>query len=137
MDGLERFVLAQEQTYDGALAELRRGRKRGHWMWFVLPQLRGLGRSPTAQRFGLAGLEEARAYLDHPVLGPRLHECCQALLDLGTTDPVPVLGDVDATKLRSCVTLFARADPDDPVFPAVLDQFFAGTPDPHTLALLP
>lgn len=137
MDGLERFVQAQEQTYDAALAELRRGRKRGHWMWFVLPQLRVLGRSPTAQRFGIGGSAEARAYLDHPVLGPRLRECCQALLDLDVTDPVPVLGEVDATKLRSCATLFAHADPDDPVFPAVLDRFYAGTPDPRTLALLP
>ncbi|GAB3997791.1 DUF1810 domain-containing protein [Nocardioides marmoraquaticus] len=136
MDGLERFVLAQEQAYDDALGELRRGRKTGHWMWFVLPQLRGLGRSPTAQHFGIVDLDEARAYLDHPVLGSRLRECCQALLDLDGADAESVLGPVDAMKLRSCVTLFARADPDDPLFPAVLDRFFDATPDPHTTARL-
>ncbi|WP_040339824.1 DUF1810 domain-containing protein [Candidatus Blastococcus massiliensis] len=134
--GLQRFVDAQRDTYDRALAELRAGAKRSHWMWFVLPQVAGLGRSATAQHFAISGLDEARAYLAHPVLGPRLTECARALLDLGTTDPVAVLGSVDAQKLRSSMTLFAHADPDQPVFREVLDRYFAGNEDDATLARL-
>jgi uncharacterized protein (DUF1810 family) len=130
---LERFVEAQEPVYDTALAELRRGSKRSHWMWFVFPQLAGLGRSATAQHYALDGLEEAQDYLAHPVLGARLRECAQALLDLGGTDPVAVLGGVDALKLRSSMTLFAQLDP---FFARVLDAYYAGEPDPQTLALL-
>ena len=130
---LERFVAAQQPVYDAALAELRHGSKRGHWMWFVFPQLAGLGRSATAQHYALDGLEEARSYLAHPVLGPRLRECVEVLLDLGGTDPVAVLGAVDALKLRSSMTLFAHLDPG---FQRVLDAYYAGEPDPATLALL-
>jgi uncharacterized protein (DUF1810 family) len=135
---LERFVAAQDGggTYARALAELRRGRKTSHWMWFVLPQVAGLGRSGTARTYALDGLDEARAYLAHPVLGPRLRECAAALVDLGDSDPVAVLGDVDAVKLRSSMTLFARADPDEPLFRAVLARYFAGEEDDATLRLL-
>jgi uncharacterized protein (DUF1810 family) len=132
--GLQRFVDAQDAdgTYDAALAELRAGRKRTHWMWFVLPQLTGLGTSTTARRYGIAGLEQARAYLAHPVLGPRLLVCAEALLACGDDDPVRVLGGTDAAKLRSSMTLFAHAAPDQPVFRAVLDRFCAGREDPVT-----
>ena len=135
---LERFLEAQDAhgTFGRALEELRAGRKTSHWMWFVFPQLRGLGRSPTAQHYGLTGLDEARAYLAHPVLGPRLRTCAQALLDLGTSDAEEVLGQVDALKLRSSMTLFARTDPREPVFDAVLARFFDAEPDPATDALL-
>jgi uncharacterized protein (DUF1810 family) len=135
---LARFVSAQDAsgTYDDALAELRAGRKRSHWMWFVLPQVAGLGRSETARRYALTGLDEARAYLAHPVLGARLVACCQAMLDSGASDPVAVLGPVDAQKLRSSMTLFAAADPGQPVFGAVLDRFFAGAADEATTRLV-
>jgi uncharacterized protein (DUF1810 family) len=125
---LERFVRAQDEggTYEAALAELRAGRKRGHWMWFVFPQVAGLGSSPAAQLFAIPGLAEARAYLAHPVLGPRLVEAARALAALPGGDPVAVLGPVDALKLRSSMTLFARADPDQPVFPEVLAKYYDG-----------
>lgn len=133
---LERFVDAQAGVHEAALAELRAGRKEGHWMWFVLPQLAGLGHSAMATRYGIAGLAEAHAYVAHPVLGARLRECARALADLPTCDAVAVLGPVDAVKLRSSMTLFARAAPEEPVFGEVLDQFFGGEPDERTLALL-
>jgi uncharacterized protein (DUF1810 family) len=134
---LERFLQAQDRgTYEQALGELRAGAKRSHWMWFVFPQVAGLGRSATAQQYAISGLPEAQAYLDHPVLGPRLVECAQALLDLGTTDAVRVLGPVDAVKLRSSMTLFERAEPEAGVFGAVLDRFFAGERDEATLTRL-
>ena len=138
MADLERFVRAQDErgTYDRALRELRAGRKTSHWMWFVLPQLEGLGRSETARAYALSDLDEARAYLDHPVLGPRLRECCRALLDLEDTSAVAVLGSVDALKLRSSMTLFVRADPDERCCVEVLERFFDGEPDPATEALL-
>lgn len=138
-DDLERFVAAQEQNFDAALAELRAGRKRTHWMWYVLPQLRGLGTSPMAQRYGLAGLDEARAYLAHPVLGPRLLDCVAALNALPEgTRAVDVLGGIDALKLRSCLTLFVRAASPGKAgpFDAALAKYFAGAPDPATIALL-
>ncbi len=137
-DGLQRFVDAQDAggTYGAALRELRAGRKTSHWMWFVLPQLAGLGRSSTARHYGITGADEARAYLAHPVLGPRLRECAGAVTALGTRDPVAVLGGVDAQKLRSSMTLFAAAAPDEPVFRAVLDRCFDGQDDPLTLELL-
>jgi uncharacterized protein (DUF1810 family) len=124
---LDRFVAAQDDhgTYDAALAELRAGRKTSHWMWFVFPQVAGLGRSPTA-----------RAYLAHPVLGPRLRESAAALTALDTADPVGVLGGIDAAKLRSSMTLFLRAAPEEPVFQAVLDQYFGGAADDSTDRLL-
>jgi Uncharacterized conserved protein len=133
---LSRFVEAQAGTYDRALAELRAGRKTGHWMWFVFPQVAGLGRSPTAQHYAISGLEEARAYLAHPVLGPRLVECAQALLDLPGDDAVAVLGPVDAVKLRSSMTLFAHADPAQPVFRAVLERYAGGQEDEATTSRL-
>jgi uncharacterized protein (DUF1810 family) len=134
---LQRFLDAQDAggTYDRALAELRAGRKQGHWIWFVLPQIAGLGRSETSRHYALAGLEEARAYLAHPVLGPRLVECARALLDLPGSDPVAVLGSVDAQKLQSSMTLFDRAG-DEPVFGQVLAKYFAGRPDEGTLGRL-
>jgi uncharacterized protein (DUF1810 family) len=137
-DRLQRFVDAQDEsgTYADALAELRAGRKRSHWMWFVFPQLAGLGRSPTAQYFAIEDLEEARAYLAHPVLGPRLRDCAAALVALEGTDPVAVLGDIDAIKLRSSMTLFAHADPAEPLFASVLDRYYAGEEDAATLHLL-
>ena len=132
---LERFVDAQEPVYTKALAELRQGAKRSHWMWFVFPQLAGLGRSPTAQHFGLQGPAEARDYLAHPLLGARLRECAHALLALGGGDPVDVLGLVDALKLRSSMTLFAAVS-EDPVFQQVLDTYYGGKPDELTERLL-
>jgi uncharacterized protein (DUF1810 family) len=135
---LERFVTAQDDggTYDAALRELRAGRKTSHWMWFVFPQLAGLGRSPTAQRYALADLAEARAYLDHPVLGPRLREATAAVAGLADDDPERVLGPVDALKLRSSMTLFALAAPEEALFGRVLEQWWAGEPDPATVRLL-
>jgi uncharacterized protein (DUF1810 family) len=135
--GLERFVGAQDGgVYEQALRELRAGAKRGHWMWFVFPQVAGLGRSSTAQHYALAGLEEARAYLAHPVLGPRLVECAQALLELSGRDPVRVLGSVDAVKLRSSMTLFEAAAPDERVFAEVLERWFDGERDEATTTRL-
>jgi uncharacterized protein (DUF1810 family) len=135
---LQRFVDAQDDggTYRAALAELRAGRKRSHWMWFVFPQVTGLGRSPMAQHYAISGLAEARAYLAHPVLGPRLLECARALTSLDGADAAAVLGGVDAQKLRSSMTLFAAAAPDEPVFTAVLDQYFGGGRDDATTSRL-
>ena len=135
--GLERFVRAQDGgVHEQALRELRAGAKRGHWMWFVFPQVAGLGRSSTAQHYALAGLEEARAYLAHPVLAPRLVECAQALLELSGRDPVRVLGSVDAVKLRSSMTLFEAAAPDERVFAEVLERWFDGERDEATTSRL-
>ena len=136
---LERFVRAQDErgTYDRALAELRAGRKTSHWMWFVFPQVAGLGHSPTAQAFAVDDLAEARAYVHHDVLGPRLLKCCRALLDLDDDLTAErVLGGTDAMKLRSSMTLFALADPDEPTYDEVLARFFDGEPDERTPALL-
>ena len=132
---LSRFVDAQDAggTYDAAVRELRAGRKTSHWMWFVFPQVAGLGRSATAQHYALSGLDEARAYLSHPVLGPRLRECAQVLLRLENADAAGVFGPVDAQKLRSSMTLFAVAAPDEPVFAQVLDTYFDGEQDALTL----
>ena len=134
---LGRFVDAQAGVYDQALAEIRGGRKRSHWMWFVFPQIAGLGRSPMAQRYAIAGLDEARAYFEHPLLGPRLVAAAQAMLEhRGALSAFDVLGGIDAMKLRSSMTLFARAAPQEPVFGAVLDAFFDGADDPETLSRL-
>jgi uncharacterized protein (DUF1810 family) len=134
---LERFVRAQDGgTHEQALRELRDGAKRGHWMWFVFPQLAGLGRSPTAQRYAISGLEEAHTYLAHPVLGARLIECAQALLESGDRDPVRVLGPVDAVKLRSSMTLFEAAAPHERVFAEVLERYFDGERDEATATRL-
>jgi uncharacterized protein (DUF1810 family) len=138
---LTRFVTAQDSggTYSAALGELRAGRKRSRWMWFVFPQVAGLGRSPTAQLYAISGLDEARAYLDHPVLGPRLVECADTVAALPATDAVSVFGGIDAQKLRSSMTLFARAAQSDQqraVFEAVLDHYFGGQEDPETVRRL-
>ncbi|RST29821.1 DUF1810 domain-containing protein [Sphingomonas ginkgonis] len=133
---LERFVEAQREIYPRALDELAAGAKRSHWMWFIFPQLAGLGRSPTAQAYAVASLDEARAYLGHPLLGPRLYECVEALLALPRDREIErVLGPIDATKLRSSLTLFEAADGGAPLRRA-LDRFFAGERDPLTLVRL-
>ncbi|RFU21195.1 DUF1810 domain-containing protein [Geodermatophilus marinus] len=132
---LDRFLRAQDGgVHEQAVAELRAGAKRGHWMWFVFPQVAGLGRSATAQHFAISGLDEARAYLAHPVLGPRLEEAARALLAVRGRTAEQVLGPVDALKLRSSMTLFAAAGPGRAVFGEVLDRFYAGEPDTATTA---
>jgi uncharacterized protein (DUF1810 family) len=135
---LERFVTAQDEggTYRQALAELRQGAKRSHWMWFVFPQLAGLGHSATARRYALSGLDEARAYIRHPLLGPRLLEGAAALASLDGRTAGQIFGGTDAKKLRSSLTLFLRADPEEPVFQRLLDKYFEGLPDTATDQLL-
>ena len=133
---LERFVATQDGVYDGALAELRAGRKTGHWIWFVFPQVAGLGRSEMSRIYAIGSLAEARAYLAHAVLGPRLRECVAALLATHGRSADEMLGSIDAVKLRSSMTLFQRADPDEPAFRAVLDRFYDGRPDAPTDAIL-
>jgi uncharacterized protein (DUF1810 family) len=133
---LDRFVQAQSTTYEAALSELRAGRKRTHWMWFVFPQLRGLGRSGTARYYGIASLAEARAYLAHEVLGPRLTECSWALLDHRGHTAHEIMGSPDDIKLRSSMTLFAAASGKGSVFADVLDAYFDGRPDPLTTGAL-
>jgi uncharacterized protein (DUF1810 family) len=131
---LQRFVAAQDAggTYERAIAELRAGSKRSHWMWFVFPQIAGLGYSPTSRRYAITSLAEARAYLAHPVLGPRLTECAAVLAGLPGRTAEQIFGEVDAQKLCSCVTLFRRAAPDEPAFGQVLEQYFGGVPDAAT-----
>lgn len=133
---LDRFVDAQADTYDRALAEIRSGRKRSHWMWYVFPQLAGLGTSAMSERFAIASLDEARAYLRHPVLGARLDECFGALLGIERRSAREIFGSPDDLKLRSCATLFAEAAPDNDVFVRVLDRYFGGRRDERTVALL-
>ena len=133
---LDRFVDAQDGTYEQALGELRRGRKTGHWMWWIFPQVAGLGMSSTSQAYAVRDLAEATAYVQHDVLGPRLLECCRALLDLDGVSAERVLGTIDAVKLRSSMTLFAHADPDQPLFRDVLEKYYDGDEDERTVALL-
>ena len=133
---LDRFTTAQDRTYDDVLRELRAGRKASHWMWFIFPQLKGLGRSETAQYYGIASLDEARAYLDHPLLGARLRECLSALQELAPVTAEAVFGSLDATKFRSSLTLFAAADPADRAIAEALQRWFAGKQDGATLQLL-
>jgi uncharacterized protein (DUF1810 family) len=133
---LGRFERAQRSTYASAVEELRAGRKRSHWMWFVFPQIAGLGRSATAREFAISSLAEARAYLAHPVLGPRLRESAGILAELSGRSADEVLGPIDAMKLRSSMTLFARAAPEEPVFAQVLDRYFGGVADEQTDARL-
>ena len=133
---LSRFYRVQDQDYQQALSEIKSGRKRSHWIWYVFPQLKGLGYSSLADYYGISGLDEARAYLKDPVLGRRLVEISSALLDLEKNDPVDVMGIPDHLKLRSSMTLFALADPDEPVFQKVLDKFYGGKPDRQTINLL-
>jgi uncharacterized protein (DUF1810 family) len=131
-DQLDRFVTAQDGVYPRALAELRAGRKRSHWMWFVFPQIAGLGMSAMSQHYAIASLDEARAYLAHPTLGARLRECAALVAASEAPSAQLLFGGIDAMKLRSSMTLFHRADPDDPTFTAVLEKYFDGRADPAT-----
>lgn len=135
---LERFVTAQdaEGTYGHALDELREGSKRSHWMWFVFPQIAGLGQSPTARRYAVASLDEAKAYLGHPVLGPRLAECAGTVAGLEGRTARQIFGGTDERKLHSSMTLFLRADPRQGIFQEVLAKYFDGMPDAATDQLL-
>ncbi|WP_445678691.1 DUF1810 domain-containing protein [Radicibacter daui] len=133
---LNRFIAAQAGTYETALREITAGRKTSHWIWFVFPQLCGLGRSTMAQHYGLASLEETRAYLDHPVLGARLRQCIETLIRLEHLSAHDILGSPDDIKLRSSLTLFALAAPEEPLFDAALTKYFHGERDPITLARL-
>jgi uncharacterized protein (DUF1810 family) len=137
--GLERFVAAQDAhgTYGRAVRELRAGMKLSHWMWFVFPQISGLGFSATAQRYAISSLDEARAYLEHPVLGPRLVECARILIATEGLSATDIFGGIDAMKLRSSMTLFASAAPEQPVFGEVLRKYFNGEPDEATIERLP
>jgi len=132
---LERFVEAQEDSYERAVAEIRSGRKCSHWMWFIFPQLSGLGRSATAQYYAIRGIEEARAYLSHPLLGSRLRAAVSALQEVSGSTAEAIFGEVDAMKLRSSLTLFAEAS-GEPLFQAALDRWFQGKADERTLFLL-
>lgn len=133
---LLRFLEAQAPLYDQVLAELRDGRKRSHWIWFIFPQLAGLGHSAMAHRFAIASLDEARAYLAHPVLGARLRECSRLVLAVQERSIHDIFGSPDDLKFRSSMTLFSRADLAEPVFQQCLLKYFAGQGDPQTLALL-
>jgi uncharacterized protein (DUF1810 family) len=133
---LSRFVTAQERDYDRALAEVRRGRKASHWMWYVFPQIRGLGRSEMAEQYAIGSLDEARAYLAHPILGPRLIEISEAVLAVTGRSATEIFGRPDDMKLHSSATLFAAASPPASVFHRILDQYFQGRQDPRTMELL-
>ncbi len=135
---LDRFVAAQDAggSYRHAVDELRRGRKTGHWIWYVFPQIDGLGRSPTSVRYSISSLAEARAYLLHPVLGARLAECAGILVATRGRSADQIFGGLDAMKLRSSMTLFHRAEPHEPLFGQVLDQYFGGEADPATDRLI-
>ncbi len=134
---LERFTAAQHASYEDATAELRRGRKTSHWMWYVFPQIAGLGSSETSRRYAIGSLAEARAYLAHPVLGRRLVECASILLGQSGRTAKQIFGGIDAQKLRSSMTLFRQADPDQQVFAQVLEHYFGGAADPATEERLP
>ena len=133
---LDRFVEAQAPVYDRALAELKAGRKQSHWMWFVFPQIAGLGRSPMAQHYAIQNLAEARAYLADPLLGPRLRECTQAVLDVESRTAHEIFGSPDDLKFRSSMTLFAQAAPDENLFHAALEKYFGGEGDALTVEKL-
>jgi uncharacterized protein (DUF1810 family) len=132
---LQRFVDAQDRVIDEVREELRAGRKRSHWMWFVFPQLKGLGSSSTAQFYGIASLAEARAWLAHPVLGARLRECCALMLAVPGKSAHEILGSPDDLKFRSCLSLFALAAPQEAVFRQALERFYGGEPDARTVQL--
>lgn len=133
---LERFVEAQNPLFDQVTSELQAGRKMSHWMWFIFPQIQGLGRSPTAIEYAISGLDEARAYLAHPVLGPRLKECTQLVLRVENRPLAQILGSPDDMKFRSSMTLFAQVSPDDDIFERALQKYFRGLPDQLTLERL-
>jgi uncharacterized protein (DUF1810 family) len=129
---LGRFTEAQNGVYEHAVAELRRARKTSHWMWFVFPQIAGLGQSATSRHYAITSLAEAQAYLAHPLLGPRLRECASVLMSVSNRTADRIFGSIDAMKLRSSMTLFLHADPGEPLFRQVLDQYFGGAADPAT-----
>ena len=133
---LDRFVSAQAGVYEGVLDELRQGRKTGHWIWFIFPQVAGLGSSSMSQHYAIGSLDEARAYLAHPVLGARLRECAGIVLGTQGRTASDIFGSLDAMKVRSCMTLFHRAAPDEPVFAQVLERFYGGVADEATDARL-
>jgi uncharacterized protein (DUF1810 family) len=133
---LERFVEAQARVYEGVLAELRSGRKTGHWIWYVFPQIAGLGHSAMSQQYAITSLSEAIAYLAHPVLGARLRECVRLVLDIRDRTAEEIFGSIDAMKLRSSMTLFHRAAPEESVFTQVLDRYYGGAADEATDARL-
>ena len=133
---LRRFVEAQGPVFQTVLAELQSGRKRSHWMWFIFPQIRGLGHSSTAQYYAIGSLAEAEAYLKHPVLGPRLVECCQLVNRIESRSATEIFGYPDDLKFRSSLTIFARAAPEERAFADALERYFSGAPDPLTLARL-
>ena len=133
---LARFVVAQEPVFEQVVAELRAGAKASHWMWFVFPQLKALGRSATARRYGIADAQEARAYWHHPVLGPRLRLCSETMLGVVGKTALQILGSPDDLKFRSSMTLFAQVAPEEPVFGHAIDRYFAGRMDERTLELL-
>ena len=134
--GLSRFLRAQKDSYSEALAEIKRGRKESHWMWFIFPQFHGLGRSPTSTFYSIKSKEEARAYLEHPVLGKRLLECCDALLRSESKSASEIFGSPDDLKLHSSLSLFASVSAPGSVFSQVLEQYYDGKPDHQTLELL-
>ena len=133
---LQRFLTAQQTDYATALAEIKQGRKRSHWIWYIFPQIAGLGFSETSKHYALQNAEEAQAYLNHPILGSRLIEICSELLKLPTNNATEIFGTPDDMKLRSCVTLFASLPDADPVFKQVLDKFFGGEGDKLTIQIL-
>lgn len=133
---LNRFIEVQKTTYDTALAELRAGQKRSHWMWFIFPQIDGLAFSATSKLYAIKSIEEANAYLAHPILGPRLLACAQAILAVEDRSALAILGTPDDQKLKSCATLFASATPSDPVFEQILEKFYNGERDPRTISML-
>ena len=133
---LKRFLDAQEQVFDNVLAELKRGRKYGHWIWFIFPQLKGLGRSYMSEFYGISSLDEARSYLQHPVLGRRLIQCTELVTAIDGSDATEIFGDIDPMKFRSCMTLFAVADPGQRIFQQALEKYFAGEGDPLTLSYI-
>ncbi|SHF10420.1 Uncharacterized protein, DUF1810 family [Loktanella atrilutea] len=135
-DEFDHFVAAQDTVHNTVVAELTAGRKKTHWMWFVFPVLTGIGESPMAMFYSLRDADEARAYLAHPLLGPRLTDCMHLLLDHRGTDPVTIMGETDAYKLRACATLFEHAAPTSPVFATVLDEMFSGQRCNKTLRIL-
>jgi uncharacterized protein (DUF1810 family) len=133
---LQRFVDAQAPVYDEVRRELKAGRKESHWMWFIFPQIAGLGQSAMSIRFAIASLDEAKAYLAHPTLGTRLRECARLVLDVEGRTAREILGSIDEVKFRSSMTLFARASPGPSIFSACLEKYFGGESDPATLARL-
>jgi uncharacterized protein (DUF1810 family) len=133
---LKRFVQAQAGSYPRALSEIENGRKESHWMWYIFPQFEGLGYSEMARRYSIRSVAEANAYLEHPILGPRLHACCEAALAVEGRSAHAIFGSPDDLKLNSCATLFARVSPDGSIFHRLLDKYFEGTPDDKTLRLM-